>query len=61
MFTTPYNQRTRKLKLQRIEVCDILLALTTITKGTDAEKWKNLHDKVKEQLDAQDLANPVNS
>lgn len=41
------NSRTVTLKLQRREVCDLLLALTLISHESDATKWAALHDKVK--------------
>jgi hypothetical protein len=52
-----YNERTVNLKLKRIEVCDILLALTLIKQESNATKWGRLHDKVKEILDDFDEKN----
>lgn len=48
------NQSTMKLKLRRIDVCDILLALDNIAMESDAEKWLKLHDEVMAQLVAFD-------
>ena len=42
----PYNQRTITLKLQRIDVCDLLLACTAVETTSEAEKWRALHDKL---------------
>ena len=47
----PYNQKTVTLKLKRAELCDLLLATTSLKHSTNAEKWGTLHDKLKEILD----------
>lgn len=57
MLYTPHNQKTMTLKLKRIDVCDILLALTAIKQSSDAEKWGKLHDKIREILDEFDEKN----
>lgn len=50
-----YNQRTVTLRLKRIEVIDILLALSTVSDNfSDADKWMNIHDQIGEQLQAFD-------
>lgn len=54
-----YNQRTVTLKLERIEVCDLLLACTAISEETDAKKWSELHDKLRAILDDYDMKNGV--
>lgn len=49
-----YNQRTMTVKLERIDVCDLLLACTALEQQTDAKKWGELHEKLLKQLDAFD-------
>lgn len=52
------NQRTYTVKISRIELCDLLLACTTISDETNAaKKWNDLHDKLMKQLDDQDAKN----
>lgn len=46
------NQHARTLKLTRIEVCDLLIALHCCEEA--GQKWKALADKITSQLDAQD-------
>lgn len=51
----PLNQRTVTVKIKRIELCDIMLALTVIasdmdTKQEGREKWIALHDKLEAVL-----------
>lgn len=46
------NRHTRTLKLERGEVVDLMIMLTAIS--GEGAKWLALHDKIKEQLDAQD-------
>ena len=46
-----HNEKTRTLKLTRREVIDLLLVLDA---WADESKCQVLHDKLKEQLDAQD-------
>lgn len=57
--TMTYNQRTITLKLQRIDVCDLLLACTAIAQETDAKKWSDLHDKLAAILDDFDAKNGI--
>ena len=46
------NRHSRTLKLERGEVIDLMIMLTSVSgEGT---KWTILHDKIKEQLDVQD-------
>ena len=52
-----YNQRTMTVKLERIDVCDLLLACTALEQETDAKKWGQLHDKLKTALEAFDEKN----
>ena len=52
-----YNQRTMTLKLERIDVCDLMLACTVIAEQTDAKKWSELHDKLLAMIDAFDEKN----
>lgn len=56
MITTPLNQKTVTVKLKRIELCDLLLACTSVSdslerEGQTAKKWNDLHDKLKVILD----------
>ena len=52
-----YNEKTVTLKLKRIDVCDILLALGAVANESDAKKWGELHEKVKEILNDFDEKN----
>lgn len=52
-----YNEKIVTLKLKRIDVCDLLLATTIIKQDSGAEKWKNLHDKLKVILEDFDKKN----
>lgn len=52
-----YNELPMKIELKRIEVCDILLALTAISTSCDAKKWDKLHDKIGAMLDEFDNEN----
>ena len=55
-----YNQRTMTVKLNRIEVVDLLIACNFVIDDLgeeDAKKWKELQDKIEKQLDAFDLKN----
>ena len=47
------NEKTVTVKIKRIELCDLLLACTTLDVLTDenTKKWAKLHDKLKEILD----------
>ena len=48
------NEKTVTLKLKRIELCDLILACTSLKHSTDATKWGSLRDKLKDILDAHD-------
>lgn len=52
-----HNAKTMTVKLQRIDVCDLLLACTALEHETDAKKWGDLHDKLKSALEAFDENN----
>ncbi len=56
MNTMP-NERIIAMKLKRIELCDLILATTSLSHSTNATKWKVLHDKLKEILDEWDAKN----
>lgn len=45
------NEKTVTLKLRRIDVCDLLIATTSLKHSTNAEHWGELHDKLKAILD----------
>ena len=53
-----YNQKTVNLKLNRIDICYLIsackLASWEAIPLKQAKKWSDLHDKIKEQLDAYD-------
>ena len=55
--TMTYNQRTVNVKLERIEICDLLIACTMLEQETDAKKWGDLHDKLMATLEAFDEKN----
>ena len=57
--TMTYNQRTMKIKLERIDVCDLLLACSALDQETGAKKWGALHEKLMSQLDEFDAENGV--
>lgn len=44
---TPLNQKTVTLKLKRIEVCNLMIACSSLSYGDNREHWKELHDKLK--------------
>lgn len=48
------NEKTVNVKMKRIELCDLLMAVTLVGQASDAKKWKALHDMLKAQLDAFD-------
>lgn len=50
------NSHTRTLKLERGEVIDLMIMLTAVSDA--GTKWAILHDKIKDQLDAQDKKDP---
>lgn len=54
-----YNQKTVTVKLQRIEVCDLLLACTAVAAESEAKKWNELHDKLAAILDEFDQKNGI--
>ena len=49
-----HNSRTVTLRLERRDVCDLLLALTLVAGESDATKWRKLHDRIKGVLDSFD-------
>lgn len=57
--TMTNNERTMTLKLKRIEVIDILMALTFTEEESEAKKWGDLHDKIMKMLDDFDLKNDI--
>lgn len=52
-----YNQRTMNVKLERIDVCDLLIACTALEQETGAKKWGRLHDKLEAALNEFDAEN----
>jgi hypothetical protein len=53
---------TLTLKISRLELCDLLIATTSVANalekdGHTAKKWRDLHDKLEEQLNAFDKKN----
>lgn len=48
------NSKTITVKMTRRDLCDVLMSLTHTHIDSGAEKWKKLHDKLKEILDAFD-------
>lgn len=49
------NQSTIKVKMTRMDLCDLLLACTVVYAESDAEKWRDLHDKLMSELERIDL------
>ena len=50
------NQKTVTAKLQRIELCDLMIACTAVAQslekeGHTATQWHNLHDKLSAIID----------
>ena len=45
------NHRTMTLKLSRIDVCNLLMALTVTKDRSNAQRWSELHKKIKAMLD----------
>lgn len=43
------NKKTVTLKLNRIDICDLIIACTALNYATpeDVQKWANLHEKLK--------------
>lgn len=57
-----YNERTITLKLERRDVCRLLIACTIVSQIRDSSPvWKELHDKIQEQLHAFDQKNLQNN
>lgn len=54
-----YNQRTVDLKLERIDICDLLIACTMADELTEKDntKWAKLHDKLEAILTNFDIDN----
>ena len=50
------NQFTTRIEIERIEICDLLLACLAAKEiaSDSGEKWDRLHDKLKMQLEALD-------
>lgn len=51
----PANLRTVVLKVQRGELCDLILACTSLSQGENREKWKALKTKLKSILNEFDM------
>lgn len=51
MMKTPRNQRTITVKMKRLELCDLLVALSVVTENGASDKYKRLHDELIKQLD----------
>ena len=56
---TPHNYKKVTLKLNRIEVCNLILAITLVKHESKAEKWVLLHDKLKAILEDFDEKHPL--
>lgn len=56
---TPHNYKTVTLKLDRIDLCNLILATTSLKIDTKAEKWGVLHDKLKAILEDFDEKHPL--
>ena len=41
------NHRIMTLKLTRMDVCNILIALTATKEANDGQRWDEVHEKVK--------------
>ena len=48
------NQFETTIKLQRIEICDLLIACLNCYNETNATKWLELHNKLNYQLNELD-------
>ena len=48
------NQKTMSVKLSRSNVCDLMIACAWAARDGDGEKWKKLHDILREQVEAFD-------
>ena len=53
------NYKTMNVELNRIDVCDLLLACLAAKElaNDEGSKWERLHDKLKAQLEAFDKEN----
>lgn len=51
------NERTITLKLQRIDICNLLIATTASAQSSGASKWRDLHDKLYSILENWDNEN----
>lgn len=54
---TTLNERTINLKLQRIDICNLLIATTAAAQSSGASKWRDLHDKLYNILENWDNEN----
>lgn len=45
-----YNQKKVQMELQRIDICDLLIACTATFQETGADKWIDLHQKLSDIL-----------
>lgn len=52
-MTKMLNERTVTAKLQRIDLCDLLIACRMCSNAVDApdNKWDKLHDKIRAIID----------
>lgn len=48
------NEKTVTLKMRRIDLCDLMLAVSAVSNSSDAKKWDDLHELLKRQLEAFD-------
>lgn len=55
IFRTPLNMRTVTIKLARTKVVDLMMVCLLVASSDGAgQKWADLHDELKEALDAFD-------
>lgn len=52
-----FNEQTVTLKLKRIDVCNLLIATTSMKHSTNSEHWGILHDKLKDIINEYDEKN----
>lgn len=45
------NGKTVNVKMKRIDLCDLLLAVQAVANAADAMKWNKLHELLKSQLE----------
>ena len=62
MSNVTYHSKTVPVKISRSDLCDILVAITSVAKaleseGYSARKWEILHENLNEQLDTFDAKN----